>query len=701
MAIPDVTRDEIIEALQDFDKQKRESDSWHGWETRKNHRYAIEWNEQLYPVKEIIRTATGGFTKFSGGREANDYLKARGFHIVLLHQDDLTISSEGLAKLDRALEKFAEFRQDEEQYLARERTYKEELFNYLRSIWDVLDKDPEESRQMLLRFMRKEGIEGKFAGSFDNLVGRFGFADREDFAVYLENIDPDTYKQTFQDLFDDEDVPSTRLSQFRSVVNIAYHRLFDEGEFHEGKKTKPIITQNFAAILLTSYDPKSYILYRHTEYTKTAKWLGLAVPSTPEQRYALFLDMAMYVLDYAKDKSYLVHDLIDVHNMIYMLWTYDEFEEVRSEVRRIDTEESIYTFINKHNFIFPDWLVTDYILSLATKPFVILSGISGTGKTKLAQLVAEYIVHPAAHPAEKTFVSVRPDWTDNSYLLGWYNAIAEGYETTPVLGLIMAAEGKRDVPHFIILDEMNIAKVEHYFSDFLSCMESRWIDANGKVRQEPIHLHSQDDEEDYDEDPCVPSKIDLPLNICVTGTVNVDESTYMFSPKVLDRANVIELNDVYLDPDSLARAETPGSEGFVLKQDVNLRELLTAHKPPTTESLEQMKELMSDEFSFLLRIHHTLKPYHMHFGYRVANEIAAFMLNAQKFCIGGDEILPFAFDLQVMQKILPKIHGNASQLMDPIESLMTVLPDSCTMSKSKLARMKNRLEQVGFASFIE
>ena len=108
---------------------------------------------------------------------------------VTRDQDDLTISPEGLAKLDQALEKFAEFRQDEEQYLAQERTYKEELFNHLSSIWDVLDKDPEESRQMLLRFMRKEGIDGKFVGSFDNLVGRFGFADRGDFAVYLENID--------------------------------------------------------------------------------------------------------------------------------------------------------------------------------------------------------------------------------------------------------------------------------------------------------------------------------------------------------------------------------------------------------------------------------------------------------------------------------------------------------------------------------
>ena len=139
----------------------------------------------------------------------------------------------------------------------------------------------------------------------------------------------------------------------------------------------------------------------------------------------------------------------------------------------------------------------------------------------------------------------------------------------------------------------------------------------------------------------------------------------------------------------------------MLKRDVKLRELLTAHKPPSTESLEQMKELMPDEFSLLLRIHHTLEPYHMRFGYRVANEIAAFMLNAQKLCVGADDALPFAFDLQVMQKILPKMHGNASQLMEPIESLMTALPDSCTMSRSKLARMKNRLEQVGFASFIE
>ena len=125
-------------------------------------------------------------------------------------------------------------------------------------------------------------------------------------------------------------------------------------------------------------------------------------------------------------------------------------------------------------------------------------------------------------------MSVRPDWTDNSYLLGWYNAIAEQYETTPVLKLIIAADSHPDVPHFIILDEMNIAKVEHYFSDFLSCMETRRVDPeSNKVRQEPIHLRNHTDEENGNGDCSVPAKIEIPVNIYVTGTVNVDESTYM------------------------------------------------------------------------------------------------------------------------------------------------------------------------------
>ncbi len=107
-------------------------------------------------------------------------------------------------------------------------------------------------------------------------------------------------------LFEGEATPAVRLSQFRQATKAAYDRLYDEGKFYEGKKSRPSMPLNFAAILLASYDPESYILYRSTDYEATAKWLGLTVPSQPEQRYTLFFDMATYILSYAQEKQYPV-----------------------------------------------------------------------------------------------------------------------------------------------------------------------------------------------------------------------------------------------------------------------------------------------------------------------------------------------------------------------------------------------------------
>lgn len=257
-------------------------------------------------------------------------------------------------------------------------------------------------------------------------------------------------------LFEGETAPAVRLGQFRRAAKAVYDRLYDEGKFYEGKKVRPSMPLNFAAILLASYDPDSYILYRSTDYEKTAKWLGLTVPSQPEQRYTLFLDMAMYMLAYGRERHYPVHDLIDVHNMIYLAWRQPEFEVVIRPPADPVRAGTVYEYIRDCGFMFPSWLVTDYFLSLASKPFVILSGISGTGKTKMAQLAADYMSQVSGVNENTAFVSVRPDWTDNSHLLGWYNAIAERYEATPVLDLLIRASDAPAIPHFIILDEMNI-----------------------------------------------------------------------------------------------------------------------------------------------------------------------------------------------------------------------------------------------------
>ncbi len=113
-------------------------------------------------------------------------------------------------------------------------------------------------------------------------MGGRGFATRDDFAIYLENISGDEYLRDMGELFEGGDgAPSARLDEFRKSVNSAYAHLYDEGKFHSGKKTRPLLQQCFAAILLASYDPDSYILYRYTEYKKTAEWIGLTVPSTP------------------------------------------------------------------------------------------------------------------------------------------------------------------------------------------------------------------------------------------------------------------------------------------------------------------------------------------------------------------------------------------------------------------------------------
>ncbi|MYC89325.1 MAG: hypothetical protein F4X22_13975 [Gemmatimonadales bacterium] len=147
----------------------------------------------------------------------------------------------------------------------------------------------------------------------------------------------------------------------------------------------------------------------------------------------------------------------------------------------------------------------------------------------------------------RVVVPVRPDWVDNRGLLGYFNPLSNEYSTTPFLSLLLEAqaeeqraekEGRDPHPFFVVLDEMNLARVEHYFSDFLSALESG----------EPISLHESEEVEEgrTESGAVVPRQLRVPNNVFFTGTVNVDETTYMFSPKVLDRAFTIEFDRVDL-----------------------------------------------------------------------------------------------------------------------------------------------------------
>ena len=311
------------------------------------------------------------------------------------------------------------------------------------------------------------------------------------------------------------------------------------------------------------------------------------------------------------------------------------------------------------------------------------------------------------------FVSVKSDWTDSTPLFGYYNFIDQKYYLAPVIEFILKAIENPEIPFFLILDEMNLAKVEHYFSDFLSCLESRYQTEN-TIEQEPIHLHSQSgliETNNIYFDLIEPS-IDIPTNLYVTGTVNIDESTYMFSPKVLDRANVIELNEVDIVNYPKIRSNESGLSLTKFPR-------FTSSKLPSPEDFDKIPDSAK---IYLRGVHEILSRHNLHFGYRVINEVSRFIINCVNFCGSTDEDLVRALDLQTVQKILPKLGGPQSKLENPIEELISFLlglneddgvidydfihslnPDhqKFPLSTGKLKRMYMSLMVNGYTNFIE
>ena len=368
--------------------------------------------------------------------------------------------------------------------------------------------------------------------------------------------------------------------------------------------------------------------------------------------------------------------------------------------------KSLYGYYKLTGFRFSNTILSRYLLCLKAKPFVLLSGISGTGKTKIAQLFADYMLQDESEEEKArriAFVPVRPDWIDNRGLLGYYNLLDQRYYPTKVLRLLLEAAKPENSgkPYFVILDEMNLAKVEHYFSDFLSIMESR---TQNNPKGECIELHALRNHpvpavESTDSAPLyIPHEINIPNNVYFTGTVNVDETTYMFSPKVLDRANVIEFNEVSFSPKDFNTSDFrinkeheevltwfhDSESMFCSWQD--LQSAFDKH-PKFSTAVNEIKEV--------------LQPYHLHFGYRVANEMARFILLSTKYIDFKDADLSKAIDIQILQKILPKFHGTQGKLEKPLGELR----DFCEShgygrSVNKLEQMLLDLKANGYCSFI-
>jgi hypothetical protein len=369
---------------------------------------------------------------------------------------------------------------------------------------------------------------------------------------------------------------------------------------------------------------------------------------------------------------------------------------------------------------------------LGAKPFLILTGPAGTGKSKGIIELATWFDYGAGLPSHlaasaeqpstaMAFVPVGADWTDQRELLGFRNPFGPlrttssgsqtnlTYHITTALRLLLRATHPHvaNEPHFLVLDEMNLSHVERYFSSFLSLMEAdASVGSAGRfdlVSRDDVALIGEILDRnrypmEFEAAQALVEKnsgLPLPEAVFVVGTVNVDETTYMFSPKVLDRSFAKELLPVdprsYLTGTAVPNPTISGSGALaVLQRSIFRRrtnaplgdpmQLVEAAGTDVAMSGADVKAMAKLFVNALAGVYKLLTPVGFGFGYRVVNE-AALYLDAALRCAHEGGLTPdwtTAIDEIVLAKLLPKIHGNRRQLVDSLDALSAFLDGKTT-----------------------
>jgi hypothetical protein len=370
-------------------------------------------------------------------------------------------------------------------------------------------------------------------------------------------------------------------------------------------------------------------------------------------------------------------------------------------LRHRDVLKPLEAYIAAQGFTYPQGTVRDLYISLQTKPFCILAGISGTGKTRLTSLFAEALT--GAADSQYRLLPVRPDWADSTPVLGYVNLLSptpEGrgrFVSTPFLDFVRRAM-QPDNAHrafFLCLDEMNLARVEHYFAEILSAMETptrELVLPDGRAMR-------------------------LPVNLFLTGTLNLDEATHTLSRKVLDRANTLVLREVRLREERDAE-ETLETVGIITPEDCQAmflyaRARTVAAARTKLRGLSPNGEDLADRIvDRLAEANDILEPHGLHFAYRIRDEILRYCANSFDTDGGGllnpgsaDDIetnLNLALDLQILQKVLPRLSGTRETLDQPLRDLLRWAERAHLVGTvRKLERMRSRLERDGFVTFEE
>lgn len=385
-----------------------------------------------------------------------------------------------------------------------------------------------------------------------------------------------------------------------------------------------------------------------------------------------------------------------------------------------------------------------YLRAMRTKPFLLLAGISGTGKSRIVKQMAfdscpdnAILRKDPTSPGNYCLVEVKPNWHDSTELLGYESKIGgDHYHVTPFIKFLAKAMLHPEAPFFVCLDEMNLAPVEQYFAEFLSVLESR-TKINGHIVSEPLikadifkkySLKNQlfGIKEDNNSSETVNSTSDpsanygkeyevyellkkdglrIPENVVIIGTVNMDETTHQFSRKVIDRAMTIEMNlpegnpfmDFFSNSSELTYREQPTHSSLYLATETKASDVVNAL---ASENADKTEWLKGEVANFLTGLNDAIDGTPFKVAYRVQNELILYFyqLWLEDKTAEWENILNTACDQILMMKVLPRIEGDSELLEIPLTKLISFCAPYTNASK-KLDEMNIRLDKSQFTSF--
>lgn len=417
---------------------------------------------------------------------------------------------------------------------------------------------------------------------------------------------------------------------------------------------------NLAVAYLAAADGRMY--FRNKQFWDSLRFdLATVGPAVPVDEVAV----AIYPPAASARRSTLAREFVGYlgkmvgRNRVHEIDAFPDERAVGESMRRMPATLDVKD-IRKHTEglggHYVDDLVERYhegLNYLPHKHFVILKGLSGTGKTRLALHYARAVHGLGATDADPLLfvVPVRPEWTDPTGLTGYHDVLTNRYVVPPFLEAVLVATAYRDSPVFVVLDEMNLARVEHYFSDILSAMESG----------HSIQLHSSSVPLEGSTGGEIRAEISFPPNLFLTGTINVDETTNPVSDKVLDRAVTIDMSAVDL-------------AGFLGK--------LKVREPAVGPSVDACAEILA-------AVNGAMAPHNQGFGYRVAEEVVRY----HSFATGIGRPSGDVVDAMLVQKVLVKLKGSHAQR--PMLAALARVLASSPRSAEVVARMDAELDEMG------